>query len=483
MSLDEPVTIPITTIQPTFTGIIKEVYDGLIPYEDIWVSRYHGSDSIHARFRVILDDNDREKIIFDATNSESKKLRMERSAAGPSYTISSGESSASLLVPIQHYADPAHTDQMSPHRITALAVAADHSQFAIGLFDGSIYLYPITDFPSSGSNDKYPSPHTPSDTYFATQRQALVDPSIPGNKKAHKSIVGSLKFFPSSRVLLSGGADFSLRIFPADLPAPEMSLSSSSAARSPAHPARTLLAHLRPISSIAINPFDRGRTIVSASQDGSIRVWNVSSGTEVTERRIRHGAGGGVTGMVLDADEVQQRVYCAIQDGSFEVYDVTLPGSSSDSSSSAESWSKRIFKSPRSSAGSLTAIAISGSGKIKLLALGYANGLVSLYTIPTDAEMEKSLERPLITFRRNTASIEAFSFLPDSLDGNVGLAIATADGLPWIASISIIEKVDVVVYAELTGGEIDAVRDIVAVSSTEVWTVCDDGIARRYVIP
>ncbi|EEB95170.1 hypothetical protein MPER_05904, partial [Moniliophthora perniciosa FA553] len=145
-------------------------------------------------FRVMLDENDREKINFDATNTESKKLQMERSAAGPSYTVSSGESSTSLLVPIQTYADPAHTDQTSPHHITALAVAADHSQFAIGLFDGSIYLYPITNVPSSSSDGKYPSPHTLSDTYFTTQRQALVDPSIPGNKKAHKSIVSSLKF-------------------------------------------------------------------------------------------------------------------------------------------------------------------------------------------------------------------------------------------------------------------------------------------------
>ncbi|KAK7038670.1 hypothetical protein VNI00_010554 [Paramarasmius palmivorus] len=454
MSIDEPILIPITTIQPTFTNVVKEVYDGLIPSENIWVSQYHGTDSTHARFRVSLDEEDRQKIVFEPTNAESKKLSLGSSQS--SYTVNN----TTLLIPTQTYihAEP-------PSRITALAVSDDKSQFAIGLLDGSGYLYPITP-QSTSTPEKYPHPHTPT-----TQPQALVDPSIPGNRKAHKSTINALQFFPSSRVLLSAGADFAIRVFPAEPPSLSTTTTSPSNApnTNPAHPARTLTAHTRPITSIAINPLDRGRTVLSASLDGSVRVWNVASGTEVAEKRIRHG-GGGVVDMVLEGEK--GRVYTAIQDGSFEVYTVDLVGVEGSAS-------RRIFKSTRSSAGPMSTIAVSTGEAV--MAVGYTSGLVSLYTI--EGELETALEKPVVTFRRNTASIEGLSFL-GGVEGTeeVRLGIATADGLPWIAGITLGEKVEVRVYAELTGGEIDAVRDIVALEE-EVWTVCDDGVVRRYVIP
>ncbi|KAK7038669.1 hypothetical protein VNI00_010553 [Paramarasmius palmivorus] len=463
MSIDEPILIPITTIQPTFTNVIKEVYDGLIPSENIWVSQYHGTESTHARIRVSLDEEDRQKVVFEPNNAESKKLALGSSQS--SYTVNN----TTLLIPTQTY-----THAEPPSRITALAVSDDRSQFAIGLLDGSGYLYPITP-QSTSTPEKYLHPHTPT-----TQPQSLVDPSIPGNRKAHKSTINALTFFPSSRVLLSAGADFAIRVFPAEPPSPTPNpntpnTTTTNTTTTAAHPARTLTAHTRPITSIAINPHDRGRTVLSASLDGSVRVWNVASGTEVTEKRVRHG-GSGVVDMVLSNTETEKgKVYTAIQDGSFEVYTVDLVG---------EAGSRRVFKSTRSSAGPMSAIAVAvGEG---VMAVGYASGLVSLYTI--EGELETALEKPVVTFRRNTAAIEALSFLGGVEGAEVKLGIATADGLPWIAGITLgkeeEKEVEVRAYAELTGGEIDAVRDIVALGSpAEVWTVCDDGVVRRYVIP
>ncbi|KAK1230825.1 hypothetical protein PQX77_000733 [Marasmius sp. AFHP31] len=465
---DELVRLPITTIQPTYTNVIQEVWSGVIPSEEIWLSRYHqgevhlfltspslkpsngtGQDSTHGRIRVTLDEEDRDRVIFESTSSAGGGLKLSRNEDG-SYTVNSTR----LLVPIQTYS----LEDGQPHRITSLAVSPDKSQVAIGLLDGTISLYPVTEPKSAQESPKYLVPETPD---VQDRRQILAESR--GKKTAHKSTTTALQFFPSSRVLLSAGADFTMRIWPAEpIPSPP----PSQPAPSPI-PARTLTAHTRPITSVVINPLDRGRTVLSAGADGTIRFWNVGSGDEVSERRIRHG-GSGVAGMTLDPEA--RRLYCALQDGSFEVYSIELP--SNNSSSTDLKPSERIFRSTRSVGGALTSIALSSSTGTRLLATGSQGGIVSLYLVDEDF-------RHLLSFKRNDATIEQLSFLP-----SLGLAISTADGLPWIAAISMGSggaTANVSPYAELTGGEIDAVRDV-AVAGKDVWTACDDGVIRRYLV-
>ncbi|KAJ8080071.1 hypothetical protein AAF712_013194 [Marasmius tenuissimus] len=447
---DELVRLPTTTIQPTYTTVIQEVWSGVIPSEEIWLSRYHqGQDSTHDRIRVTLDDEDRDRVVFESTSSAGGGLKLSRNEDG-SYTVDSTR----LLVPVQTYS----LEDGRPHRITSLAVSPDQAQVAIGLLDGTIFLYPVTEPKSARDSPKYLVPETPD---VQDRRQTLAESR--GKKTAHKSTITSLQFFPSSRVLLSAGADFTMRIWPAEsIPSPP----PSQPAPSPI-PARTLTAHTRPITSVVINPLDRGRTVLSAGADGTVRLWNVSSGSEVSERRIRHG-GSGVAGMTLDPEA--KRLYCAVQDGSFEVFSIDL--STNDSTSTDPKPSERIFRSTRSVGGALTSIALSSSTGTKLLATGSQGGMVSLYLVDEDF-------RHLLSFKRNDATIEQLSFLP-----SLRLAISTTDGLPWIAAISMGSDgttASVSPYAELTGGEIDAVRDIVAVGK-EVWTACDDGVVRRYLV-
>ncbi|KAG7090031.1 hypothetical protein E1B28_011651 [Marasmius oreades] len=464
---DGLVKVPIITIQPAFTTVIQEVWSGIIPSEEVWLSRYHqGSDSIHDRIRVTLDEEDRDKVTWESLRG---KLELSRDDESGSY----GVDSVRLLVPIQHY----HLEETpKARRITSLAISPDQSQFAVGLLDGSIYLYPIV---PPRTAVKYPEPQVAEVLHI---RQTLVEAL--GKKTAHKSTVTSLRFFPSSRVLLSGGADFTMSIWPAE-PLPPSSMSQKTASPTPA---RTLMAHTRPISSVAINPLDRGRTVLSGSADGTVRTWNVSSGSEVVDRRIRHG-GSGLSAMVLDPEA--ETLYCALQDGSFEIFALQL--SSADQSASNQNVpdenttappNQPLFKSGRSIGGALTSIAVSSKSDStpRLLATGTVNGIVSIYLI--DGE----LPTHLVSFKRNGANIEALSFLPHPISNqsslSLGLAVATSDGLPWIAAISvdIATKVATVTpYAELTGGEIDSVRDIVAISG-EVWTVCDDGLVRRYLV-
>ncbi|KAL0567602.1 hypothetical protein V5O48_014389 [Marasmius crinis-equi] len=477
---DDIVKLPIVTIQPAFTTVIHEVWSGLIPSDEIWVSRYHhGKDSIHDRIRVLLDEEDRDKVVWEATSLGQDGIRLTLEDEG--YMV---DSTTRLLVPIQTYLlEEGSSSSTQPRRITSLAISSDQSQFAVGLLDGSAFLYPVVSTTSSSDREKYAVSQNVDDQ---KRKQMLVETQ--GKKTAHKSTVTALRFFPSSRVLLSAGADFTMRIWaaePASPPPPTTTHTTTQMQIQTQIPARTLTAHTRPITSIAINPLDRGRTVLSGSADGSVRLWNVSTGNEVMERRVRQG-GSPVVGVVLDVDvdseqKKKPRLYAAIQDGSFEVFEVQLPVPTPDQEEKP-SYAERIFKSTRSVGGALTSIAVSASdSKSKFVATGSANGIVSIYL---NNEEEEDY-RHLTSFKRNGASIEGLSFLPQQSSSYSLLAVATSDGLPWIASISPSTSegasVSVSVYAELTGGEIDAVRDVVAIAG-EVWTVCDDGVVRRYHI-
>jgi proteasomal ATPase-associated factor 1 len=90
--------------------------------------------------------------------------------------------------------------------------------------------------------------------------------------KLHLSTLTSLHFFPSSRVLLTAGADFTLMIFPADPPTDSSSTAS-------AVPVRTLKGHTHTITATTI--ISRGRNVVSAAKDGTVQLWDVSSGTQI----------------------------------------------------------------------------------------------------------------------------------------------------------------------------------------------------------
>ena len=154
----------------------------------------------------------------------------------------------------------------------------------------------------------------------------------------------------------------------------------------------------------------------------------------------------------LEVPETQSKVvFCGLQNGSYEQLDLG---------------SKRsVYRSAVSPASPLTSIAYSDSRN--LLATGSSTGLVTLYDT-------RSLDTPLTSFSRTEGGVEDLDFISTSEE--VGLAIATADGLPYIASI-IPEGPGVA--AELIGVDCDPVRNI-RVRGGEIWSASDDGVVRRY---
>lgn len=336
-------------------------------------------------------------------------------------------------------------------KISAFDLAPDGSQFATGYDDGSIYLVSTT------------SPSAP--------------PSVA--RKCHLSTVTSVRFFPSSRVLLSAGADFALSILPADPPA-----ASSPPSTDPKRitPVRTLKGHTRAVTSTGI--IARGRTILSGSKDCTLRLWDVSAGAQIRSLASAglapvlalslgargegafvappHGDSADAPGSAApDAGEVDtgdKVVFAALGDGAFQAFDLG---------------SKRsVFHTRARGEAALQAIAYSPVHN--LVATGSGAGVVRVYDT-------RALGEPLVAFSRNGASVEDLAFVSFAGAGSeaeVGLAIATEDGLPYIANV---RPEGTSVRGELIGTDCDAVRCVrVSEDGQSVWTAGDDGVVRRY---
>jgi hypothetical protein len=57
--------LPIATIQPTFSEVLKDVESGLVPEDQFWLSLYKaGEESVHASVHTALDEVDRNKILY-----------------------------------------------------------------------------------------------------------------------------------------------------------------------------------------------------------------------------------------------------------------------------------------------------------------------------------------------------------------------------------------------------------------------------------
>ncbi|KAF8153750.1 WD40-repeat-containing domain protein [Crassisporium funariophilum] len=451
---NSPLILPVVTIQNTFPEVIHEVQEGLVPLDKFWVSCYKTSEpSVHAKVRAELDEVDRNLVNLTPIEGDVVVVK----DANGDYTVACkplGVPATRVVTPAQEYKDKERSNPIRPHRITAFDVSPDSSRFATGYLDGSVFLYPAT------------ATHSPSHSLIA-QQVDITNSKTPS--RPHLSSVSSLKFFPSSRVILSSGHDFSLTILPADLP----DVPSRSGTR--VAPVRTLRAHTRPISGTAI--IGLGRNVISSSLDRTVKLWEVSSGdvisSLVSQSPITSMSIGDrmstppdgeespvpVSGDGRELPETSSKVvFCSLENGSFEVFDL--------------GFKKSIYQSPLPASSSpLTSINYSFSHN--LLATGSASGIITLYDT-------RSLGTPLTSFSRLETVVEDLAFLQNG--SAVGLAIATADGLPYVASVI---PEGPAVSAELVGVDCDPVRRIRVRDNSgrkEIWSASDDGIVRRYVL-
>jgi proteasomal ATPase-associated factor 1 len=184
-----------------------------------------------------------------------------------------------------------------------------------------------------------------------------------------------------------------------------------------------------------------------------------------------------------EVPEIQSKlVFCGLQNGMFQAFDLRDKVS--------------VYCSPPpspSTAGSITSIKYHDSHH--LLATGSSRGIVALYdTRWLRSASGDGVGVPVTTFSRNEATIEDLQFVVRGAGGGsarVALAIATADGLPYVADV-IPEGPSV--GAELVDGECDPVRYVrvrevdgrqgldVGMGGLEIWSAADDTVVRRYLI-
>ncbi|KAJ7221419.1 WD40-repeat-containing domain protein [Mycena pura] len=431
--MSEVTNLPVVTIQPTFREVIKEVWSGEVPQDTFWLSCYKSSQpSVHSKVRVTLDEVNRDVVRLEATEGIDIKdtgKDVSTHCTVEKTCLPNRIPETKLFLPAHQYADPNRANPQHPHRITALDVAPDGSQFATGFLDGSVHIY--------GATMKDP----PAETSFG---------------KVHKSTTTSLQFFPSSRVLLSGGADFTLCILPAE-PAPASTALTA---------VRTLMGHRRTITSTAI--VARGRNILSSSLDGTVRLWDVSSGEKIHILAAGSGRFAPVTCMSLgerasadvsaavasapdprEVDTNDKLLFCALQTKSFEAFDL---GSRNV-----------VYASPPGTA-PLTAIEYNPAHS--LLATGSAAGVVEVFDT-------RALGTALSSFTRGDSGIADLRF---GGDGQT-ILVGTDDGLPFVARIEAGKTPRVA--GELVGADCDAVRCLRAVGH-EIWSASDDGVVRKY---
>lgn len=152
-----------------------------------------------------------------------------------------------------------------------------------------------------------------------------------------------------------------------------------------------------------------------------------------------------------EAETAGKVVFAALQNGSFEVFDLGTKNSV---------YGNKVGKRALN--------AISYSAAHNLLVTGSIDGVVTVFDT-------RQLSSPLTSFARNQASVEGLGIRGHTAETEV--VIVTEDGLPYVAGV---RPDGPQVHTELIGSDCDAVRAVKAVENGAIWTAGDDGIVRRY---
>ncbi|KAG8831711.1 hypothetical protein FRC18_006130 [Serendipita sp. 400] len=478
------VILPQITVQHDITTVMNDVRDGVVAdgWEDAWISCYfEGKPSVHGKLRITrisggLSYEARDGVGWHGTSSADFRV-----------------SCASLKIEPTLIRLPKHVYIVAEtQRITAFDISPDGTTFATGYGDGSIIVTPVS---------------TTGDT--ASRRVA----------KAHLSTVLSLRFFPSSVVLLSSSSDLSLAIHDAKLsPLSATSLPSSLAT------VRSLKAHSAGVTRCDI--IDRGRNVLSFSRDASVRLWNVGDGKEIVGRRWRAPKGSpvlcGCVGEVLKRIEnipseftpeplsggpsvsllegevgtKGKMIYVGLQDGSVRGYDLST-GTSIFFSTGGQSTSTTVRPSPVDSicysADKSILAAGSRDGTVRVWDLEALNQRTSVDEVHNQTTFENESDiPPTWCIRRNTGGIEGL-FVLSSISQPAEatevpppdlrmLLIASADGMLFKAGF--LEGIEPMLLEEFIGVESgDGIRGVKAITTdgiTSIWSASDDGLVRKY---
>ncbi|KAF8273509.1 WD40-repeat-containing domain protein [Lactarius quietus] len=410
------VTLPTATIQDDFTTVLSEVHAGIIPSENIWLSCYKdGEPSVHGKVAISLHEQDRDRI--ELTGVSGVELTRTSQFRYTARCSGLGIDSVEFISPTEVYADPSRSDERHPRQIPSFAISG--GLLATALLDGTVSIYNL--------------PHSPPVTapYPVPTTHAL-QPIV--STKLHKSVINALEIITGTSpkpILASAGSDFTIHLTP-------LPVSSTSSSPSPAlTPLQSSKGHMRPVT--ALLPCANG-TLLSASKDGSLRLWDIRSGAQKAMWATQQPA-------VALASDASGPVWVALADGSLQSLDT-----------------RASAPETKLATGTAAARAIAVSGDGREIALGGADGTAVLFDVRGDSIRRR--------WRRGNAPICCVSFAPG---GRV--VIGGEDGLPHVIDFSNAG----LRVSELVFGNVEAVRAL-RVSEEFIYVTGDGGVVRKYVL-
>lgn len=216
----------IVSVQNTFEDVINDVESKIVSSESIWIAR-----------RFSHNENNQELYLINVSLSEDGQVKFDsadvelRRTGDHKYTITI-KGDVYELVAAKYKIDTAKDD------VTAVAITKNDKLLIVGNSSGDLIEY---------------------DT--STKSKVLEI------KEAHYAGILQLALLPSDQVVLSVGKDFQTKLWLLETPS-EVAV-------------RTFLNQKKEITGIA--PIGKGRNFMSSSLDGSVNLWECSTGKVVSK--------------------------------------------------------------------------------------------------------------------------------------------------------------------------------------------------------
>ncbi|KAG1125150.1 hypothetical protein G6F42_008970 [Rhizopus arrhizus] len=388
--------LPFISVQADWDQVAQEVASGKSPNTSFWIACYiTGKPSVQGSIQVTKKDNEAFELEgkngFSVSSLDSHMFKVKCDEIGVKDILVQGPTTEIALA--------------EKTSLLCISVSQNGKLFAAG----------------NGSN-----------ILLGNIAEGEVQKTLTG----HLSDVTTVQFFPSNLVLLSGGADFLLKIWSA--------IDGSNPV--------TLKGHTSAITSTAI--IEKGRNVLSSSRDGTIKLWNCGTSSTIATLGNYNWPVNKIilTKLPLIYQPAEKEKLDPLEVGTEDK--LVLAALGDGSVRGIHLGTKTELFVFRSDDYALTALAYDEASN--LIFTGNENGQIYVYSLA------KHLKEPVAQWQRNKYPIT--SLVPKlSRNGELVLCASSADGgLYQTSSLSTIHESgsNIQIEIEYTGSDLEAIKDM-----------------------